>query len=139
MGDHGRCDCGDAEAIRGLLSDYGRLLDQRDYGAWAALFAPEGEWVGGEAYGTIAGREELAGFAIREFMATPPCVHMLGNMKIAVEGEQADAWSRWMLVEQGDRALRVALAGHYSDRLVKLEGGWRFLRREVTLDLPAAR
>lgn len=127
----------DTRAIMCLLSEYGRLLDMRDAKGWAALFAPEGEWVGGDHYGVIAGRERLADFVTREFARTPPCVHMLGNYAITGNSEVARVWSRWLLIEQGDAGLRLALAGHYSDSLVKLAEGWRFLRREVTLDLPA--
>lgn len=132
----------DTRAIMRLLSDYGRLLDLRDGPAWAALFAQDGEWVGGDHYGIIAGREKLAEFVAREFAGTPPCVHMLGNYAIEVDGERASAWSRWLLIEQGAEqhagTLRLALAGSYSDTLARLDGEWRFRRREVTLDLPAS-
>lgn len=128
----------DAEAIRTLLSDYGRLLDARDGEAWAALFAPDGEWVGGERYGVVSGRRDLAAFVVRAFADAPPCVHMLGNMAVSTDGDRATAWSRWLLVEQReDGALHIALAGSYADRLVRLDEGWRFARREVRLDLPA--
>jgi 3-phenylpropionate/cinnamic acid dioxygenase small subunit len=126
----------DAESISGLLSRYGRMLDARDYAGWAALFAPDGEWVGGEAYGTIRGRTDLLAFATREFADTPPCVHIFGNMAVETQGDTANVWSRWMLVEQHTEGLRIALAGSYADRLVRLPEGWRFARREVTLDLP---
>ena len=132
MTDHAR----DAEAISGLLSRYGRLLDARDYAGWAALFAPEGEWVGGDLYGIISGRDALLAFATREFAGTPPCVHIFGNMAVEIDGDGATAWSRWMLVEQRAEGLTIALAGSYADALVRLDEGWRFARREVTLDLP---
>ncbi|MBO9604165.1 MAG: nuclear transport factor 2 family protein [Novosphingobium sp.] len=133
-----RCRCADLEAIRRLHSDYGRLLDARDAEGWAALFAPEGSWIGGEAYGVISGRAELAAFIRREFSAAPPCAHMLGNAAImpSADGTWATAWSRWLLLEQDGRGMRPALCGSYADRLVRLPDGWRFERRDVTLDLP---
>lgn len=138
-GGHGACPCEDVESIKRLCSEYGRLLDLRDAQGWADLFAPEGEWVGGELYGVISGRDRLAAFVTKEFAATPPCVHMIGNFSITLsdDGKEATSWSRWMLVEQGEGGLRAALAGHYTDRLVKLPQGWRFQRREVAVDLPA--
>jgi 3-phenylpropionate/cinnamic acid dioxygenase small subunit len=127
----------DAEAIRSLMSAYGRMLDLRDYEGWADLFAPGGQWVGGDVYGAISGRADLLAFVTREFASTPPCVHMLGNMAIDLDGDRATAWSRWLLIEQApDGGMRMALAGSYSDALVRLPDGWRFARREVALDLP---
>jgi len=127
----------DAEAIRCLLSDYGRLLDARDWDAWAALFTPDGQWIGGD-YGVIGGRDALVAFGRREFDGTPPCVHMLSNMAVRPDGDRATAWSRWLVVEQqGDGTLRITLAGSYADELVRLAEGWRFARRTATLDLPA--
>src|SRR5690242_5264739 len=115
----------DAEAIRSLMSAYGRMLDLRDYAGWAALFAPDGEWVGGDVYGTIGGRDDLLAFVTREFAATPPCVHMLGNIAIDVDGDQASGWSRWLLIDQApDGGMRMALAGSYTDRFVRLAEGW---------------
>ncbi len=133
------CSCGDIEAIKRLCAEYGRLLDLRDEQGWAELFAPDGEWVGGELYGVISGRADLAAFVAREFANTPPSVHMFGNFSITVDesGTEAASWSRWMLLEQGEGAIRTALAGSYTDRLVKQPEGWRFKRREVEVDLPA--
>jgi len=121
-----------------LLSDYGRLLDLRDGAGWAALFTQDGEWIGGEHYGVIAGRERLTQFVAEEFANAPPCIHLFGNHAIDLDdsGMAATAWSRWLLVEQRGADLKIALAGSYSDELVKQDGGWRFARREVTLDLP---
>ena len=82
----------DAEQIRKLLAEYGRLLDARDPNGWAALFGDDGEWVGGARYGTISGRHALARFVTEEFGATPPSVHIFGNMAIDVAGDTATAW-----------------------------------------------
>ncbi len=137
--EHQACLCGETEAIKRLFAEYGRLLDLRDAQGWAALFAPDGQWIGGEQYGVIEGRGDLAAFVTREFSDAPPCVHMFGNFAITVDdsGERASSWSRWMLLELGADGLRAALAGSYSDRLVRLPEGWRFARRDVALDLPA--
>lgn len=126
----------EAEAIRRLLAEYGRLLDLRDAQGWAGLFLPEGEWIGGERYGAIRGHAALAEFVTREFSTTPPSVHIFGNMAITTEGERASAWSRWLLVEPDQSGLRIALAGQYRDELARTGEHWRFRRREVVVDLP---
>ena len=127
-------------AIRNLLAEYGRLLDLRDARAWAELFTTDGEWVGGERYGIIAGHTALTEFVEREFASTPPCVHILSNMAITLANAGSDcdatAWSRWMLVEQGNDGLKIVLAGNYADILTDTPEGWRFRRREVSVDLP---
>ncbi len=120
------------------MAEYGRLLDLRDALGWASLFAPDGEWIGGDHYGVISGRPALAEFVAREFAGTPPCVHIFSNFSITIasEGASASCWSRWLLLEQGADGIRPALAGSYSDDLIKLPEGWRFRRRDVALDLP---
>lgn len=125
-----------AEAIRRLMVEYGRLLDLRDAQGWAALFTADGAWSGGARYGVIAGRAGLAEFIEREFSNTPPCVHIFGAAAITLREADAAAWSRWMLVEHGPQGLRIALAGSYSDTLARTGEGWRFRRREVAVDLP---
>src|SRR5687767_9777901 len=50
----------DKEQIAQLLIDYGRHLDSRDLAAYAALFAADGEWVGG--FGTVTGRANIRAF-----------------------------------------------------------------------------
>ncbi len=129
---------GDAEQIRRLIAEYGRLLDVRDPAAWAALFAPSGEWVGGTRYGVISGHEALARFVSEEFASSPPSVHLVGSTAVELDGDRASAWSRWILIEEDAGQLRIALAGSYDDRFARLPEGWRFARREVHVDLPFA-
>ena len=37
----------DIDEIHGVLLDYGRFLDARDFAAYSRLFAKDGEWAGG--------------------------------------------------------------------------------------------
>jgi hypothetical protein len=140
MADAKPCRCADLEGIHRLLAEYGRLLDARDAEGWAALFAPDGCWDGGDTYGMIAGHDRLADFIRSEFAGTAPCAHMFGTPAIAIaaDGAHATAWSRWLLIEEESGTLRPALCGSYSDRLVKLGDGWRFDLRVVALTLPTA-
>ena len=75
-----------------------------------------------------------------EFGASPPSVHIFGNMAIDIDDDSATAWSRWMLLEEAGPeqggGLRIVLAGSYDDRLRRTRDGWRFARREVRVDLP---
>ena len=59
----------DKEQITQLLIDYGRYLDSRNLAAYAALFAEDGEWVGG--FGTVKGRANIQAF-MEKNMGTGP-------------------------------------------------------------------
>jgi len=50
----------DKEEIAALLLDYGRHLDNRDFGAYSRLFARDGEWVGG--FGSVTGPANIQAF-----------------------------------------------------------------------------
>ncbi|HTY63402.1 MAG TPA: nuclear transport factor 2 family protein [Acidobacteriota bacterium] len=131
----------DREAIRQLLTDYGRFLDQRDFASFSQLFAEkDGEWDGG--MGKARGPQE-----IRKLMestigksgekAAAPNFHIFTNQAIHVNGDRADATTKWIFVVQGDANRPQPLyLGHYEDSLVREGGRWKFLRRVVHSDIP---
>ena len=83
--------------IQGVLLDYGRFLDARDFAGYSRLFAKDGEWVGG--FGTVQGPAAIQAFMEKQI--TGPnrgnTFHILSNFKIDVHGDTATAWSRWTL------------------------------------------
>ena len=127
----------DREEIRLLLLDYGRHLDSRDLKAYAALFAADGEWIGG--FGTVRGRDNIQAF-MEKNMGTGPNragnYHLLSNFVITVQGDTATAWSRWAFVVPEASGARIAQAGRYDDTLVRENGRWRFKRRVASNDTP---
>ena len=126
----------DKAEIEQLLLDYGRHLDARDFGAYAALFAKDGEWVGG--FGTVAGPSNIKTFMEKAMPGanTAKNYHLLSNFVITVQGDSATAWSRWAFVvpnrEGGGAA--ISQAGRYDDTLVRENGKWRFKRRTASND-----
>ena len=132
----------DKEQIAQLLIDYGRHLDGRDLAAYAALFATDGEWVGG--FGKVAGRANIQAF-MEKSLGTGPnrggSHHIMSNFVITVKGDTATAWSRWTFVTPGDRGAAIAQAGRYDDTFVRENGAWKFKRRVASNDTapPAAR
>jgi uncharacterized protein (TIGR02246 family) len=126
----------DKAEIEQLLLDYGRHLDARDFGAYAALFAKDGEWVGG--FGTVAGPSNIKTFMEKAMPGanTAKNYHLLSNFVITVQGDTATAWSRWAFVvpnrEGGGAA--ISQAGRYDDTLVRESGKWRFKRRTASND-----
>ena len=131
----------DREEIRQLLKDYGRFLDQRDFASFSGLFAEkDGEWIGGlgKAKGPQAIRklmEDSIGSAAGRMSA--PNFHLFTNEIIHINGNQADATTKWIFVVQGDNNRPQALLlGHYEDSMIRENGRWKFLRRTVHADIP---
>ena len=125
----------DREQIAQLLIDYGRHLDSRDLAAYAALFAADGEWVGG--FGTVKGRANIQAF-MEKSLGTGPnrggSYHIMSNFVITVKGDSATAWSRWTFVTPGERGATIAQAGRYDDTFVRENGAWKFKRRAASND-----
>lgn len=126
----------DKAEIERLLLDYGRHLDARDFGAYASLFASDGEWVGG--FGKVAGPANIKTFMEKAMPGanTARNYHLLSNFVIAVKGDTATAWSRWAFVvpnRDGGGAV-ISQAGRYDDTLVREDGRWRFKRRVASND-----
>ena len=125
----------DKEQIAQLLVDYGRHLDSRDLRAYAALFAADGEWVGG--FGTVKGRAQIQAF-MEKSLGTGPnrggSYHIMSNFAIVVTGDTATAWSRWTFVVPGERGAAISQAGRYDDTFVRENGAWKFKRRVAAND-----
>jgi uncharacterized protein (TIGR02246 family) len=125
----------DKEEIQNLLLEYGRSLDARDFAAYSALFAKDGEWVGG--FGSVTGPANIKAF-MEKNMGTQPNVaknyHLLSNFVITVNGDSATAWSRWAFVVPGERGAAISQAGRYDDTLVRENGHWRFKKRVASND-----
>ena len=123
----------DKAEIEGVLLDYGRYLDSRDFAGYASLFAKDGQWIGG--FGTVAAAD------IKAFMEkamgtqnTAKNYHLLSNFVITVKGDTATAWSRWAFVVPGAQGATIAQAGRYDDTLVRENGRWRFKKRVASND-----
>ena len=132
----------DREAIRQLLMNYGRFLDQRDFSAFSQLFAENGgEWIGG--MGSAKGPQ-----AIQKLMEDTigkstggsklPNLHLFTNEIIDVDGDRATAVTKWIFVVLGDsNHPQLVYIGHYDDSLQREKGRWKFLRRAVYTDIPS--
>lgn len=129
--------------IRRLLSRYGHHLDDRNLEAYAALFAENGEWIGGFGRAqTPAGILKM----LRNADLSPnrsrdgghASVHVMTNAIIDVDGDSATALSKFTVLERGeDGAPRVRRVGHYRDKLVREDGVWKFQQRIVYGDIPS--
>jgi uncharacterized protein (TIGR02246 family) len=125
----------DKEEIAGVLTEYGRSLDARDFATYSSLFASDGEWVGG--FGTVKGPAAIKAL-MEKTLGTggnkSGNYHLLSNFVITVNGDTATAWSRWTFVQPGERGATIAQAGRYEDQLVRENGAWKFKRRTAASD-----
>lgn len=124
----------DELAIRRVLIDYAATQDARDYVAYAALFAKNGEWVNGKT--VHKGREAIHKMLVDLYGNPPPgfvnneSYHITSNPQIEIERDRATASSRHLLVMRGPKGEPTpALAGRYEDELVREDGQWKILRR----------
>lgn len=132
----------DRVEIRQLLMDYGHFLDQRDFAAFSDLFAEkEGEWIGGlgSAKGSRNIRELMEKtIGTDSFMTKASNFHLLTNETIRLNGDRAEATTKWIFVVRGeDGRPQPGFLGHYEDTIVRENGRWKFLRRLVYGDIPA--
>jgi SnoaL-like domain len=124
----------DREAIRLVLRDYGRLLDERRFDEFGRLFADDGEYVAGR---TTRGPKAIAEslrqtFAGNSLGLAEPNFHVLFNERITLAGAKAVASSQSFYVAPGaDGTPRIVMMASYEDELVKTAGGWRFAKRVV--------
>ena len=129
------------EEIRAILVNYGRFLDAGEFAAYADLFAEDGVWVGG--FGTFTGRDAIRGM-LEDNLAPGPrerltTLHLLPNELIDVDGDRANAVSKWFFIGAGaDGAPRLILAGRYEDEFVREGARWAIARRVALSDIPFA-
>ena len=130
----------DREAIRDLLVTYGRLLDDKDLVGYSNLFAEDGVWEGG--IGSAEGPEGIRRMLTTVYGRVAPDqygndYHIMSDFLISVDGDTASAWSRWTWIVEGDEGNPVGQrSGHYEDRLVKVDGQWKFKHRLTVTELP---
>jgi uncharacterized protein (TIGR02246 family) len=132
------------EAIRTLWADYGRTLDNRDFKAFAMLFARDGEFVGGP--GATAKGRDAVGALLEKLLTTnfPNSrgrnMHFYVNESIEVHGSEASAITRGgFLVANANNRPEISLMATYRDTFVREDGQWKFKRREVIGDIPVPR
>ena len=131
----------DESDIRRMLIEYGAFLDAKDYAAYAALFAEDGEWVGG--FGRFNGRETI-GKMLEDNLgpAEPGYVnkanfHMLTNPLIAIDGDHARVTSKYLFwTRSPDDRPTPLLAGRYEDEFVRVNGQWKIARRTTWGEIP---
>ena len=133
----------DRQEIEELMWRYTRALDTTDAAAYAAVYAPDGEFRAGT--NVTKGREALtkmvadlrANNAAQEAKGVrrPPMYHMTANHAITfldMNRARVDAYYLTAFGAAGQETpLRIAAVGRSVDELVRVEGRWLIKSRNV--------
>ncbi len=116
--------------VRRAMATYCHLCDDSDFDAVVALFTADAALIYGEreAYGS----EQIRAF-FAEFQGDPERKgkHLQMNIVVDVEGDRARSQSDVLFVRYFGEALLPHVAARYRDELVRVNGHWRFARREI--------
>jgi hypothetical protein len=121
-----------------VAGDYPRALDSRNWDAYAAMFTVDGELVLGTQ--RVQGADGIKGL-LNGLPAEPKVIHVISNLTYSVTGDTATGGAYWQDIGIGDSPHGVLAAGHYVDALRKVDGAWKFTKREIVVqaqEAPAA-
>ncbi len=115
------------EAIRDLLARYPMAFDDRDWGAWEALWTEDLVFVvdGAPIEGLAAVREFMVGCLPHDYVSK----HLCGPSVIEIDPDGETAHARtdvvWIAANYDNQ-----IVARYVDTIVKRDGRWRISRRE---------
>jgi hypothetical protein len=116
----------DKYEITELVARYNYALDTGDGDAWAATFTEDG------VFGTLTGTESLAEFARDRDNARQR--HWTNNLVIDGEGREATLSCYLHVTLVGAPGIEIVTTGLYTDQLRRVDGEWKFARRELEID-----
>ena len=121
------------DAIREVLAEYCFRLDAGRYEDMAALFTADGTW--DTAFGKATGHAGIAALA-RDIRARaggnrPRAIHLVTNIVIALNGENATVRSNWTVVQNNPAGPKIGSGGGYADQMAKQGGQWLFRYRKI--------
>jgi uncharacterized protein (TIGR02246 family) len=108
-----------------LVARYNHAADAGDAEAFADTFTPDGVFKKDGAP-EVVGRDALV--AMVRARVPGNARHWTLNLVIDGEGERATMLADFALLREN----RIELSGRYRNELVKLDGAWKFARRELT-------
>jgi hypothetical protein len=122
----------DATAITNLLAIYAERIDAGDLDGAARLFEHAEIQLGGGAVTDAAGLGEVWRSAmIIHADGTPRTRHLVTNPIIEIDGNRASCRSVYTVLQQvDDRPFEAIITGRYLDEFEKVDGSWRFSRRD---------
>ncbi len=120
----------DKYEITELAARYNHALDTGDGDAWAATFTDDGVFASSGS--TLTGTEALAEFARDRDSAG--LRHWTNNLVVDGEGREATLRCYLHVMRVGAPGIEIVLTGLYADQLRRVDGEWKFSRRELEID-----
>jgi uncharacterized protein (TIGR02246 family) len=128
----GQASFADWLAVANLKARYCRFLDTKDWQGYASLFTQDVVIdTTGSGGPRLEGREAAIA-SIRASLDTATTVHQVHSPEIEIDGDEARAvWAMQdRLTWPGGR--RLDGAGHYHERYVRRDGGWKIAESRLT-------
>lgn len=124
-------------AVNGLFVRYASSLDRGDVDALVDCFTPEGT-LASPVLGRFAGHVGIRAFATRTAdLKRDEGVqfrHIVSNLEVDVDGDAAHATCYLLDFRTRNGRTDLLSPGVYDCDLRRVEGRWKFVRRDVTLD-----
>jgi uncharacterized protein (TIGR02246 family) len=130
-------DSDNIEDIKRLKARYFRTMDQKDWDAWAQVFATDAVMEIPEVDKVLTGRDAIVGF-VSKVLAEATTVHQGHMPEIELTGADAATgiWAMFDYVEvpASESAERFGFHGygHYYEEYVREDGAWRIARTRLT-------
>jgi SnoaL-like domain len=118
-----------------VAGDYPRALDARNWDAYVATFTADGELMLGAQ--KVQGPDGIKGL-LNGLPAEPRVIHVISNLSYVITGDTATGGAYWQDIGIGDSPHGVLAAGHYVDALRKVDGAWKFTKREIVVEAQEA-
>jgi len=123
----------DQNEIRGILTKYTKMVDQRDWKRMDEIFAPGAQLDYTSSGGQSGPYRETLDWLARALDPWPLNLHLIGNFEIRVDGDAAHSSCYFLApmgrVDPDGRQIMTTNAGSYHDELVRTEKGWRIQSR----------
>jgi hypothetical protein len=122
----------DMLAIQQLYARYNHAIDFARPAEWAACFTADGVFSSATT-GESQGTEALVAFATG-FAARLKARHWITNLLLEGDGDRATGTCYLQLWNVAAAPASLLTTGTYVDQLAKMDGAWKFTRREVKAD-----
>jgi uncharacterized protein (TIGR02246 family) len=120
------------QAIDQLVAgDYIHALDRRDWTTYASYYTEDGELsLDGQ---TAKGRSGIIAF-LNMLPGDNRVIHVVTNLSYVIDRDSAVGGAYWQDIGMGGNTPAVLAAGHYEDTLRKVDGAWKFAKRDIVID-----